>query len=136
MKRISAQLAAFVVFGVLCTIPALAHHSVYAEYDRTKTVTISGTITKVMWINPHTYWFVDAKDASGTLQHWQIEGASPAEWRNAKVTRDLAGHPGDTITIEGIVGKTAPDRALGQKFTFPDGHVIQLGTGENGTFAK
>ena len=87
---------------------------------------IFGTITRVLWINPHTFWYVDTKGADGNLKHWQVEGPSPAEWRNAKVTRDLAGKPGDNITIEVIVGKTMPDRALGHKFTFPDGHVIQL----------
>jgi hypothetical protein len=120
-------------FGLLVTVlPALAHHSVLAEYDSKKPVTLNGVITRVLWINPHTFWYVDTKDASGNIKHWQVEGPSPAEWRNAKVTRDLAGKPGDNITIEVIVGKTVPDRALGHKFTFPDGHVIQLKMNENG----
>jgi hypothetical protein len=120
-------------FGLLVTVlPALAHHSVLAEYDSKKPVTLNGVITRVLWINPHTFWYVDTKDASGNIKHWQVEGPSPAEWRNAKVTRDLAGKPGDNITIEVIVGKTVPDRALGHKFTFPDGHVIQLKMTENG----
>jgi hypothetical protein len=106
--------------------PALAHHSVLAEYDSKNPVTLHGVITRVLWINPHTFWYVDTKDADGSIKHWQVEGPSPAEWRNAKVTRDLAGKPGDNITIDVIVGKMMPDRALGHKFTFPDGHVIQL----------
>ena len=112
--------------------PALAHHSVLAEYDSKNPVTLHAVITRVLWINPHTFWYVDTKDASGALKHWQIEGPSPAEWRNAKVTRELAGKPGDNITIEVIVGKTMPDRALGHRFTFPDGHVIQLKMNETG----
>jgi hypothetical protein len=106
--------------------PALAHHSVLAEYDSKNPVTLHGVITRVLWINPHTFWYVDTKNADGTIKHWQVEGPSPAEWRNAKVTRDLAGKPGDNITIDVIVGKMMSDRALGHKFTFPDGHVIQL----------
>ena len=118
---------ALATFGLLLTaLPALAHHSVLAEYDSKKPVILNGTITRVLWINPHTFWYVDTQGADGNLKHWQVEGPSPAEWRNAKVTRDLAGKPGDNITIEVIVGKTMPDRALGHKFTFPDGHVIQL----------
>jgi hypothetical protein len=116
----------------LTTLPLLAHHSVLAEYDSKKPVTLNGVITRVLWINPHTFWYVDTKDANGTVKHWQVEGPSPAEWRNAKVTRDLAGKPGDNITIEVIVGKAAPERALGHKFTFPDGHVIQLKMNESG----
>ena len=113
-------------------MPLLAHHSVLAEYDSKNPVTLQGVITRVLWINPHTFWYVDTKDSSGNVKHWQVEGPSPAEWRNAKVSRDLAGKPGDNITIEVIVGKTMPDRALGHKFTFPDGHVIQLKMNENG----
>jgi hypothetical protein len=121
-----------VTFGLLLTaLPALAHHSVLAEYDSKKPITLNGTITRVLWINPHTFWYVDTKDGDGNVKHWQVEGPSPAEWRNAKVTRDLAGKPGDNITIEVIVGKTMPDRALGHRFTFPDGHVIQLKMNES-----
>jgi hypothetical protein len=117
---------------VVTALPLLAHHSVLAEYDSKRPVTLNGVITRVLWINPHTFWYVDTKDPSGNVKHWQVEGPSPAEWRNAKVTRELAGKPGDNITIEVIVGKTMPDRALGHKFTFPDGHVIQLKMNENG----
>lgn len=106
--------------------PALAHHSVLAEYDSKNPVTLHAVITRVLWINPHTFWYVDTKNSDGSIKHWQVEGPSPAEWRNAKVTRELAGKPGDNITIDVIVGKTMSDRALGHKFTFPDGHVIQL----------
>jgi Family of unknown function (DUF6152) len=101
---------------LLSAVPLLAHHSVLAEYDSKKPVTLNGVITRVLWINPHTFWYLDTKDASGN--YWQVEGPSPAEWRNAKVTRDLA--------------KMVPDRALGHKFTFPDGHIIQLKMNENG----
>lgn len=107
-------------------VPAQAHHSVLAEYDSKNPVTLHAVITRVLWINPHTFWYVDTRNADGSIKHWQVEGPSPAEWRNAKVTRDLAGKPGENITIDVIVGKTMPDRALGHKFTFPDGHVIQL----------
>lgn len=126
-----------VAMGLLRTAsPALAHHSVLAEYDSKNPVTLHAVITRVLWINPHTFWYVDTKNPDGTIKHWQVEGPSPAEWRNAKVTRELAGKPGDNITIEVIVGRSDPDRALGHKFTFPDGHVIQLkGEGEPNTIA-
>jgi len=129
------KILSFVLFALgllLPTLSALAHHSVLAEYDSKHPVTLNGVITRVLWINPHTFWYVDTRDAKGNVKHWQVEGPSPAEWHNAKVTRDLAGKPGDNITIEVIVGKTVPDRALGHKFTFPDGHVIQLKMNENG----
>jgi len=132
MRQRSTPFALLVLGLLSAALPLLAHHSVLAEYDSKKPITLNGVITRVLWINPHTFWYVDTKDASGNVKHWQVEGPSPAEWRNAKVTRELAGKPGDNITIEVIVGKTMPDRALGHKFTFPDGHVIQLKMNENG----
>src|SRR5437879_8648641 len=69
------------IFGLLLTtLPALAHHSVLAEYDSKKPVVLNGTITRVLWINPHTFWYVDTKDAAGNMKHWQVEGPSHAEW--------------------------------------------------------
>jgi len=132
MRPKLSRVVTLALTSLLSAVPLMAHHSVLAEYDSKKPVTLNGVITRVLWINPHTFWYVDTKDTSGNVKHWQVEGPSPAEWRNAKVTRDLAGKPGDNITIEVIVGKTMPDRALGHKFTFPDGHVIQLKMNENG----
>src|SRR5260370_18291216 len=99
-----------VTFGLLLTaLPALAHHSVLAEYDSKKPITLNGTITRVLWINPHTFWYVDTKDGDGNVKHWQVEGPSPAEGRNAKVTRALAGKPCDNITIQLTAAKTIHD---------------------------
>ena len=134
-----AEISSFAAAGIgpsCYIIPFAGDHSVLAEYDSKNPITLHAVITRVLWINPHTFGYVDTKDANGNIKHWQVEGPSPAEWRNAKVTRDLAGKPGDNITIEVIVGKTMPDRALGHRFTFPDGHVIQLkGEGEPNTVA-
>jgi hypothetical protein len=136
MRRKSPPFVLMVLALLGASLPLLAHHSVLAEYDSKNPVTLHAVITRVLWINPHTFWYVDTKDANGNVKHWQVEGPSPAEWRNAKVTRDLAGKPGDNITIEVIVGRSDPTRALGHKFTFPDGHVIQLkGEGEPNTVA-
>jgi DNA/RNA endonuclease YhcR with UshA esterase domain len=114
---------------LLAAWPALAHHSVTAEYDNDKRTTVTGVITQVEWINPHTYWHVDVKDATGNVQHWTFEGPSPSEWRNAKVNREMAGKAGDTVTIDGILAKRASYRALGEKISFPDGRVLRTKVG-------
>lgn len=116
---------------LLAAAPALAHHSFTAEFNSDKTATITGTITQVEWINPHTYWHVDVKDADGSAQHWVIQGGSPSEWHNAKVTRDMAGKPGDVVTIDLFMAKSSAYRGWGKKFVFLDGHTLVVqGLGE------
>src|SRR6476469_5941995 len=74
MKRLSLLAAAM---AVLATWPAAAHHSFAAEYDANNQMTVVGTITKVEWTNPHTWFFIDVKDAQGRVVNWAIEGGAP-----------------------------------------------------------
>ena len=62
---------------VAATVPLLAHHSFAAEYDANAKLTLKGTVTKVDWMNPHIWVYVDAKDESGKMIHWQCEGGAP-----------------------------------------------------------
>jgi len=77
---------AFILIVTL-TAPILAHHSVSAEFDSTKPVTLTGTVTNVDWMNPHTYVFVDVKD-TGYTRTWACELASPNELARRGVTRE------------------------------------------------
>jgi hypothetical protein len=62
---------------LLAAIPTLAHHSFMAEYDESRLITLSGTITKVSWKNPHVTLNMDVKDESGKVTNWELELASP-----------------------------------------------------------
>jgi len=78
---------AFILIVAL-TAPILAHHSVSAEFDSTKPVTLTGTVTNVDWMNPHTYVFVDVSDASaGKARTWACELTSPNELARRGFTR-------------------------------------------------
>jgi len=78
---------AFILIVTL-TAPILAHHSVSAEFDSTKPVTLTGTVTNVDWMNPHTYVFVDVNDASaGKARTWACELTSPNELARRGFTR-------------------------------------------------
>jgi hypothetical protein len=68
-KIVSLLFAAVTLIAVAA--PLVAHHSFEAEFDRTKTVTLTGTVTKVEWMNPHTYFYIDVKDTkTGKVQNW------------------------------------------------------------------
>jgi hypothetical protein len=60
-------------------LPVAAHHSFNAEYDDTKPVTVTGTVTKVEWQNPHIWFFLDVKESNGTVSHWAFSGGAPGQ---------------------------------------------------------
>jgi hypothetical protein len=70
----SAAVLALLVIGA----PAIAHHSANAEFDTTKEFTITGTLTKVENVNPHSWWYVDVKAADGEVTSWKLESLSPS----------------------------------------------------------
>jgi len=86
--KASIFLSGFLLLAVAAS-PALAHHSITAEFDSTKPVTISGVVNNVDWMNPHTYVFVDVRDVHvGTTRTWACELASPNELARKGYTRE------------------------------------------------
>lgn len=125
MKR--ASLVLWAAMGVLLlALPALSHHAFTSEFDYTKTVTFTGVVTKVDWINPHAYFYLEAKDANGQAVTWTIESFPPAALRKAGMTREMM-KIGDTVTIQAYTAKDGT-RTLGwaHKIEFADGRVINI----------
>jgi uncharacterized protein DUF6152 len=121
--------AMFAVAGMaLLASSALGHHAVQAVFDVNKPIMVSGSITKVEWINPHSYISLDAKDDKGNVQHWVFELAGPGALRQAGLSRaDRGGlKPGDMVTIEGIAAKDGSTTGFLNKLHFPDGRVFVL----------
>jgi hypothetical protein len=115
-------------------MPALvwAHHSVQAEFDLKKPVTVTGIVTKVEWINPHAYLYLDVKDDAGKVKHWAFEMAGPGALRRAGMSRaDRGGiKPGDTVTVDGILAKDDTDFGLLKDVKLSDGRVFTIWTGD------
>src|ERR1044072_8094514 len=72
-----AKLLSGFVAVALAAAALSAHHSFSAEYNANDQVTVTGTITKVEWTNPHTWFFIDVKDPQGQVVNWAIEGGAP-----------------------------------------------------------
>ena len=102
----------------------LAHHSFEAEYDFNKTLKVSGTVTKMEWMNPHAHFFVDVKDESGKVTNWNFElGAIPVllkqGWRKDSLKA------GDQVTVEGFLPKDGTKAmANARRVLLPDGRRV------------
>ncbi len=112
-------------------LPLAAHHSFEAEYDFNKTMTVTGTVTKMEWMNPHAHFYVDVKGADGKITNWNMElGALPVlikqGWRKDSLKA------GDTVTVEGYLPKDGT-KAMGnaRRVTLPGGKQVFGGTSAN-----
>ena len=94
-----------VVTGLLLgTASAIAHHSFAAEFDASQAITLTGTVTKIEWMNPHTYFYIDVKEQTGQVVNWGLEMGSPNGLMRAGWTRNTL-KVGDEVTVEGSQAK-------------------------------
>ena len=121
--------AAFAVAAAV--VPVLAHHSFAAEFDAKKPVKLRGTVTKMEWINPHSWIHIDVKTPDGKVEQWMVEGGAP----NALLRRGWNKNsllPGTEILVEGFQAKDGAMRANGRDITFPDGKKLFVGSSGTG----
>jgi len=110
---------------------ASAHHAFAAEFDANKQVNFKGTITKMEWVNPHTWLHVSVKKDDGTLENWSIEAGTPnVLFRRGFTKESLV--PGTEIVVDGYQAKDGSHRANGRDLTFPDGRKLFLGSSGTG----
>ncbi len=108
---------------VSAAAPLAAHHSFAAEYDATKKITITGTVTKVEWMNPHARFYVDVKDESGKVTNWNFElGAIPVLLKQGWKKDSLK--VGDQVTVDGSRAKDGSNTANAQRVMLPDGRRV------------
>jgi hypothetical protein len=94
-----------------CSLPVFAHHSFAAEFDAAQVVNLTGVVTKVEWMNPHTYFYVDVKDpGTGKVTNWACEMGSPNGLTRQGWTRNTL-RVGMTVSLEGTRAKDGSSRA-------------------------
>jgi hypothetical protein len=127
--RLTASIACRLTFVLLsASVPILAHHGFVVEFDEKKPVTLAGVVTKMEFMNPHIYFYVDVKSKDGKVVNWALEGGPPnvlyrQGWRKDTVK------PGDQVTVKGFRARDGSNLASCSSITFPDGREISAGPG-------
>ena len=114
--------------GALCAVqPAQAHHAFAAEYDADKPVTLTGIVTKMEWVNPHGWIYMDVKQPDGTVKHWTIETSGPSQMsRHGLKKADFV--DGMSLVVKGYQGKKDPALANGRTLVLADGRSFYIGS--------
>ena len=100
--------------------PVAAHHSETAEYDATKPVKVTGTISKVEWLNPHVWFYVDVKDETGKVTTWGFSNAPPGALMRRGIMKDAL-KVGAAVSVEGVRARDGSNNASGRRVTYADG---------------
>ena len=126
--KIRSTLALAGGFGlILSAVSAVAHHSFAAQYDRNKPVTLAGSVTKIEWINPHIFVYVDVKDNAGKTTTWALQSLPPLFFRGSGLTKDVLLSNKQEVTFTANPAKDGT-MAYGfvTKLSYPDGHVFSM----------
>lgn len=130
-----AYLFLVVLLSAGITVPVVAHHSFAAHYDMQKPITIQGTLVNVRLTNPHSWFFLDVKEADGKVSRWSFEAGTPSGMiRNGYKASELP--TGTMVTITGFPAREKPNVGMLQRLTTADGKTYGMFGPQEGPGAK
>jgi Family of unknown function (DUF6152) len=116
---------------VLMAVPVWAHHAFASEFDAKRPIKVTGTVTKMEWINPHAWMHIDVKKADGSVEKWMIETGTPNTLLRRGLTKTSL-LPGTEVVVDGYQSKDGSLRANGRDVTLPNGQTLFLGSSGTG----
>ena len=124
------RLVAILMF-VSISSTLLAHHAFSSEFDANKPIKLKGTVSRIEWINPHSWIHVDVKEPDGKITKWMVEGGSPNALIRRGVTAQLL-KVGMEVIVDGYQAKDGSNRANGRDITLADGRKLSVGSSGTG----
>jgi hypothetical protein len=129
--QLYVALAGLGLLAVLTAKPVVAHHAFNAEFDAKRPVKFKGTVTKMVWVNPHAWIYVDVKKADGSVEEWMVEAGTPNTlFRRGFTKQSLLA--GTEITVDGYQSKDGSLRMNGRDVTLPNGQTLFIGSSGTG----
>ena len=129
--RLSFVVAGLLLLVTSAAVPVSAHHAFNAEFDANKPVKFQATVTKMLWVNPHSWIYVEVKKPDGTVEEWMIEAGTPNTLLRRGLTKTSL-LPGTEVTIDGYQSKDGSRRANGRDLTLKNGQTLFLGSAGTG----
>ena len=130
MRTLSSVAGSALLLSMLA-VPAVAHHAFNAEFDANKPVKFKGTVTRMLWVNPHAWIYVDVKKPDGTVEEWMVEAGTPNTLLRRGLTKESL-QTGTEISVDGYQSKDGSRRANGRDLTLPNGQTLFLGSSGTG----
>ena len=121
----------FAALALAAVLPLAAHHSFAAEFDGSKAIRLEGKLTKIEWTNPHSYFFLDVADKSGTVINWSCAAGAPGALSRRGFKRgDIK--LGDMLIVDGYLAKDGSHLIDARRVTLPDGRIVSGGSAGDG----
>lgn len=128
MRTASSIVALLSLYFLSVSAPVAAHHGFSVEFDKDSPITLTGTVTKMEFMNPHIYFYVDVKGKDGKVVNWAFEGGPPNVIYRQGWRKDTL-KPGDVVTVKGFRAKDGTHLGACTTVKLPDGREVSAGSG-------
>jgi hypothetical protein len=128
LRTMSSVVLSLAFLLLLVSAPVMAHHGFSVEFDKDSPLTLTGTVTKMEFMNPHIYFYLDVMGKDGKVVNWAFEGGPPNVIYRQGWRKDTL-KPGDVVTVKGFRAKDGSHLAACSTVKLPDGREVSAGSG-------